>query len=158
MKPIGTDSVVKIVHVVRNLEATLDGMVEIFGIERPAVARGGAEDRAKTGGRFFTVFRGRDTAAPVLLANLRMGPIVVELIQPLDPATPWGEFLERRGEGIFSVVYEVSDFHGKMADLAGAGMPIYHQGEYQGGRYGYFDTAKSIGFALGLQESDASSP
>ena len=154
MKPIGTSSVVKIIHVVRDIEATLRGMVQVFGIQKPEIIKGGAEDRAKTGGKFFTVFRGKDTAAPVLLANVQMGPIVIEVIQPLDPATPWGEFLDQKGEGIYSVVYTVGDFHGKMKDFAEAGMPIYHQGEYQGGRYGYFDTAKLLGFPLGLQETD----
>jgi methylmalonyl-CoA/ethylmalonyl-CoA epimerase len=152
MKPIGNSDVVKIVHVVRDIEAAIDGMVEIFGIPRPEVIRGGAEDRKATGGEFYTVFRGSDTAAPVLLANLRMGSIAMELIQPLDARTPWGEFLADKGEGIFSVVYSVEDFRGKMKDFAGAGMPIYHHGEYSGGRYGYFETASRIGFALGLQE------
>jgi hypothetical protein len=152
MKPIGNCAIVKIVHVVRDIEAAIDGMVEIFGIPRPEVMRGGAEDRKASGGEFFTVFRGSDSAAPVLLANLKMGAIVMELIQPLDPRTPWGEFLAEKGEGVFSVVYAVEDFHGKMRDFAEAGMPIYHHGEYRGGRYGYFDTARRIGFALGLQE------
>jgi methylmalonyl-CoA/ethylmalonyl-CoA epimerase len=154
MKPIGTNSVVKIIHVVRSIEATLDGFVEVFGIERPQVVKGGAEDRAKTGGKFFTVFRGRDIAAPVLLANVQMGPILIEVIQPLDPATPWGEFLARKGEGIYSVVFTVEDFHGKMAGFAEAGMPNFHLGEWDGGRYGYFDTIAKLGFALGLQEFD----
>lgn len=154
MESIGTNHVVKIVHVVRDLNRVLDHMVMIFGIERPEVIAGKAESREKTGGKFYTAYRNRDIEAPVLLANVDMGSIVIEVVEPRDTDSPWSRFLEEKGEGIYSVVYTVDKFKSLLDSMESEGMPNFHRGEYEGFRYGYWDTTGKLGFTLGLQEID----
>ena len=81
-----------------------------------------------------------------------MGPVTVELIEPVDQESPWAEFLRERGEGIFSLVFTVKDFDAHVERLAAEGMPIYHRGEYGSGRYAYFESQDKLGITLCIQE------
>jgi len=42
-------------------------------------------------------------------ASLRVGESRIELLQPLDPDTPVGRFLAKRGPGMHHVAFEVGD-------------------------------------------------
>ena len=44
-----------------------------------------------------------------LIVSLPFGPSEVELLQPLDPDSPIGRFLAKRGPGIHHVCYRVPD-------------------------------------------------
>jgi methylmalonyl-CoA epimerase len=57
-------------------------------------------------------------------AALRVGPGHVELLSPLDPDTPVGRFLIRRGPGMHHVAYEVDDLTGELARLEGEGAEL----------------------------------
>lgn len=152
MESIGTNQIVKIVHVVKDIETVINNMTAIFGMDKPDIIDARAEDREMSGGRFFTHYKGKDIQAEVRLANIEMGPVLLELVQPVSQDSPWAEYLRDKGEGIFSVVYTVDQFHNLMESLGKEGMPNLLQGEYQGFRYGYWDTLSKLGFTLGLQE------
>ena len=55
-------------------------------------------------------------------AALGVGSGHLELIQPLDPENSIGRFLERRGEGMHHVAFEVPDVAAALAELAAAGI------------------------------------
>jgi len=57
-------------------------------------------------------------------ASLRVGPSHVELLAALDPDTPVGRFLARRGPGMHHVAYEVEDLTGELARLQGEGAEL----------------------------------
>ena len=58
----------------------------------------------------------RETLADqgVETAVLRVVNVLIELLSSLDPDTPVGLFLERRGPGIHHVAFEVDDFAGEV--------------------------------------------
>ena len=55
---------------------------------------------------------------------LDVGENHVELLAPLDAATPVGRFLAKRGPGLHHVAYQVSDIDATLAALRSAGMPL----------------------------------
>ncbi len=56
-----------------------------------------------------------------------LGVGYVQLLQPLDPNTPVGKFLARRGEGIHHVGYGVDDVSQALAAIAGTGVRLVDQ-------------------------------
>ncbi len=55
---------------------------------------------------------------------LDVGENHVELLVPLDAATPVGKFLAKRGPGLHHVAYLVDDVDATLAALREAGMPL----------------------------------
>jgi methylmalonyl-CoA/ethylmalonyl-CoA epimerase len=55
---------------------------------------------------------------------LRAGDAFVQLVAPLDPDTPVGRFLVRRGEGLHHVGYAVPDVAAAVADLRTQGFEV----------------------------------
>ena len=55
---------------------------------------------------------------------LRAGDAFVQLVAPLDPDTPVGRFLARRGEGLHHVGYAVPDVGAAVADLRPQGFEV----------------------------------
>ena len=57
-------------------------------------------------------------------AMLDLGSTHVELIAPTGPESAISRFLEKHGEGMHHVAYEVSDLDTALAELAGAGADL----------------------------------
>lgn len=55
---------------------------------------------------------------------LPMGGTAVQLLSPLDPDTPVGRFLAKRGEGIHHVAYAVADISGAIGHLLDQGVEM----------------------------------
>ncbi len=68
----------------------------------------------------------RETVADqgVEAALLDVGDGHVELLSPLDPDTPVGKFLARRGPGLHHIAYRVSSIEDALRSLAGAGVRL----------------------------------
>jgi methylmalonyl-CoA/ethylmalonyl-CoA epimerase len=52
------------------------------------------------------------------------GSSYVQLLEPLDPDTPVGRFLERRGEGVHHVGYGVANITAALAELSSTGIRL----------------------------------
>src|SRR5215211_3715279 len=55
---------------------------------------------------------------------LDVGENHVELLRPLDPDTPVGKFLARKGPGLHHVAYQVTDIDAALERLKGEGMRL----------------------------------
>lgn len=55
---------------------------------------------------------------------LGIGPGQIELIAPTNPDSGAARFLERRGEGLHHVAYEVTDLRAELDRLADAGLEL----------------------------------
>jgi len=59
------------------------------------------------------------------LVFLKIGDVKLELIEPYKPGEgPIGKFLEKRGEGLHHITFEVEDITGEMRALSTAGMEL----------------------------------
>ena len=55
---------------------------------------------------------------------LPLGQTRLELLQPLSPESPVGRFIERRGEGLHHLAFNVDDIGGKLDALAARGVEL----------------------------------
>ena len=97
---------------VRDLDATLDTYARLFG---------GALEHRET-----VPDQGVEAAA------VRVGSGRVELLAALDADTPVGRFLEKRGEGMHHVAYEVDDVRIALDELTAAGAQLIDEEPRQG--------------------------
>jgi methylmalonyl-CoA/ethylmalonyl-CoA epimerase len=89
----------------RSLEAAMERYVSVFGF---AVVS--EETNAEQGVR------------EAMLAT-DSGDSYVQLLEPVNPETPVGRFIARRGEGLHHVGYAVTDVTAALAEVAGNGVP-----------------------------------
>jgi len=62
-----------------------------------------------------------ETADGATIVSLRFGDVDVELLEPIDPASPVAKFLARRGPGIHHICYRVPDLDAALARCRAAG-------------------------------------
>jgi methylmalonyl-CoA/ethylmalonyl-CoA epimerase len=60
----------------------------------------------------------------IVATMFRVGESMIELVQPTRPDSPVGRFLERRGEGVHHVAYEVEDIEGALRELKRSGVEL----------------------------------
>lgn len=90
-------------------------------------------------------------------AALGVGRGHIELIQPLDPDNSVGRFLERRGEGIHHVAFEVPNVGDALDELRSAGVDLIDQAPRRGlggHRIAFLHPRSSGGVLTELVESD----
>jgi methylmalonyl-CoA/ethylmalonyl-CoA epimerase len=60
----------------------------------------------------------------VVATTFSVGESMIELVQPTRPDSPVGRFLERRGEGVHHVAYEVEDIEAALRELKRSGVEL----------------------------------
>jgi methylmalonyl-CoA/ethylmalonyl-CoA epimerase len=85
----------------RSLDAAIERYVSVFGLA--VVSREVNEEQG---------------VKEAMLATSE-GTSYVQLLEPLEPQTPVGRFLERHGEGMHHVGYAVADVTAALAELGG---------------------------------------
>jgi methylmalonyl-CoA/ethylmalonyl-CoA epimerase len=99
--------VVELSVVVRDLEAAVERFTRLFGLK---------VDR-----------RGESKEFGFKNAILPIGIGHIELLQPIDPTKAVGRFLEKHGEGVYLVGFEVKDIPGAVAHLRAEGVRVDHR-------------------------------
>ena len=70
-------------------------------------------------------------------------PIKMELVQPLEGASFWWDFLQTKGEGVNHIAYEVDDIDTAEAMLVKQGYRVLYTSRFKnGGGDTYFDTGE----------------
>lgn len=145
---LGTDIVVQVGIIVKDIQKTLDHYVDVFQLEkRPDVQVTDGLEKA------HTVYRGEPSGAVARLAFIHMGQVDIELIEPVGSPSTWKEFLDTHGEGVHHLAFFVKGTDQVVAYLEGKGIPKVQQGDYTGGRYTYLDSSAKLGVMLELLEN-----
>lgn len=67
-------------------------------------------------------------------AMLPAGDTYLQLLGPTGPDTTVGKFIERRGEGLHHIAFEVDDLEAALAELKDKGVPLIDEAPRKGGR------------------------
>jgi len=67
-------------------------------------------------------------------AMVKIGDSYIQLLGATGPDTTVGKFLERRGEGLHHIAYEVDDLERALSDLEAQGVPLIDLAPRRGGR------------------------
>ena len=152
MNKIENNHLLKIGLVVDDIHEAAKNFSELFGVEMPQIILPPEEVTPDPAGETYTVFRGESAPARVKIANLKMGPVTVELLEPLDEPSPYSEFKQKHGQGVNFITFTVNGFEEHIQFVEGKDIPLVHKGEYGAGRYCFFDAVPQLGVMLGLQE------
>ncbi len=146
-EPLSSNAISHVGMIVRNIDRSLANWSKLMGIETPPVHM--TDPLEKTNARY----RGEPTEARAKLAFMKLGNVMVELIEPVGGPSTWKEFLDKKGEGVHHFGITVKNANLDADRLAAAGMVIIQRGEFTGGSYTYVDSEKQLGVILELIES-----
>lgn len=91
------------------------------------------------------ILRGRPVETRIKVSFAQWGDVQIEFIQPVAGENPYFEFLEKCGDGIHHLAFEVTDMEAARSVMAGKGIdPIYHQ-DMGFMEFVYFDTSATGG-------------
>lgn len=143
-----TDVVAQIGIIVRDIEQTAEAFAGFLGVDTPAWSWTDGFEKAQTR------FRGEPSEARAKLAFFQLGNIEIELIEPDHNPSTWREYLDEHGEGVHHIAFVIKDMKGKTKRLEEEGISLIQKGEYEGGRYAYFDSVPQLKVLLELLEND----
>lgn len=144
----GTDTVMQIGIVVRDIEKTTAAWSRILGLPMPEIRTTDPVEIANT------EYQGESTPARAKLAFFHLGQVDVELIEPIDGPSTWRDQLDQHGESIHHIAFVVNGMRERLDHLAAHDIPLVQRGEYTGGRYAYVDATAQLGTVLELLEND----
>jgi len=137
---------VQIGAVVRDLNQSIKMLSEVFGIGPWRMLTWPPEGRTDMN----LIYRGEPSEFTARMAFAELGPIELELIQPLTGASIWADFLAEHGPGLHHIRYNVEDLEPVVAYLAGQGIGVTQQasGIRPGTSWANFDTEGTAGFTI----------
>lgn len=147
-KMIGSNIVTQIGIVVHDAEKTAKMYEKVFGIKPSSTVITDTVDIAKT------EYKGSSTKARAKLIFFNMGSVDIELIEPDNEPSTWREFLDKYGEGVHHIAFQIKGMKDTVATLEANGMPLVQKGEYTGGRYAYIDAMDKLKVIVELLEND----
>jgi 4-hydroxyphenylpyruvate dioxygenase-like putative hemolysin len=146
-KILGLDKVNQVGIVVRDMDKAIRNYWEIFGISFPKVV---------VPDYFNRVYRGKPGNFRMKIGLAMMGEVQIELIQPLEGKTIYGEFLERWGEGIHHLGFDLNNLDERVAAFQELGIGVLMSGERVGGKFAYMDTEGTVGIIVELMQREKS--
>lgn len=145
---LGTTIVTQVGIIVGDIEARAQAWADVLGVPVPEIIITDTVDLA------HTEYQGQPTPARAKLAFFHLGQVDLELIQPIDGPSTWQDQLDRHGDSLHHIAFEVKGMPQKVAYLQGKDIPLIQRGDYTGGRYAYLDSVPQLGAVLELLEND----
>lgn len=85
------------------------------------------------------------------VALATVGPIQLELLQPVEGDNIYSDFLEEHGEGLHHLGHvKVDNLDEAVHSLEKEGFACLQSGRYQGGGYAYVDMVEPLGYIIEL--------
>ena len=147
--PIAKECFIQINIVVKDIEKAAKAWAEILGTEVPKVEK---RHLQSSGGGIYT-YRGEENACDLLVADIPMGAFVIELHQPAGGNSSFEEFLEKHGNGVHHLGFEVGDLRDEViAELKEMGLDTDRTyGAYPGSSWTIVDAEDVLGVNLNIK-------
>ena len=133
--------------VVRDIEKAAAKWAELLGIETPAIRLNHLE-----GGDHYT-YRGEPVSCDLKVCNIDMGSFVIELHEPCGGPSSFQEFLDKHGNGVHHLGFEVgADRDRVIAQMAADGYNTDRTlGIYPGSSWTIVDSEDDLGVNLNIK-------
>ncbi len=148
MNELDSTTIVQIGLIVKDVEKAAGHYAEVFGIPMPEIRAIGNDSFAAT------KYHGEPSAAQAKGAFFRLGPVEMELIEPIGGPSTWAEFLQTHGEGLHHIAFRTMDMGKAQKLLASKGMETVQSGGWDGGQYAYVEATDKLGTILELLHFD----
>ena len=101
-----------------------------------------------------TEYEGAPSTAQAKQAFFHLGQVDVEMLEPIGEPSTWKDQLDRHGDSLHHIAFQIKGMQDKLAYLDAKGVSLVQRGEYTGGRYAYVDGTAQLGTILELIEND----
>lgn len=101
--PVNKNGFIQINIVVADIEKAAEKWADPLGIEKPEIHLNHLE-----GGENYT-YRGKPLSCDLKVCNIEMNGFVIELHEPAGGESSFQEFLDRHGNGVHHIGFEVGD-------------------------------------------------
>lgn len=146
---IGSNIVTQVAILVNDIEKSIKEFAAMLGMEAPGYIVTGTREEAET------EFKGQPSEARAKLAFFNVGEtLTIELIEPDEHPSVWRDDLNKNGEGIHHLAFNIKGMKETIARMERNGFPLLQKGEYPGGRYAYMDTNSTLKTLVELLEND----
>ena len=136
-------------------------VMRIIRIRHVTLAVRDIERARSTFAALFGAAGGEDTASETLgvrRANLTLGTGTLQLAAPLSADSALRRFLDRKGEAVYSVAFEVDDLDAAVAELRAQGVRVSDPAEMEpGARSAFVAMAATHGLSVQLVDAEQSS-
>ena len=145
--PIKKEGFIQINIVVADIEKAASKWAEILGIEKPPVIL-----RHLEGGENYT-YHGKPVSCALLVCDIEMGQFVLELHPPAGGESSFQEFLDKHGNGVHHIGFEVGKDRDTVIDgLKAAGLDTDRTlGIYPGSSWTIVDGEEELGVNLNIK-------
>lgn len=145
--PVKKKGFIQINIVVRDIELAARKWAELLGVDVPAIRLNHLE-----GNEHYT-YRGEPVSCDLKVCDIPMEGFVIELHQPVGGPSSFQEFLDKHGNGVHHLGFEVGDERDAVvADLADAGYDVGRTlGIYPGSSWTIVDTEDTLGVNLNIK-------
>lgn len=133
---LALDKVNQIGILVKDMEKAMNNYSWIFGIAFPRVFVPELYNRT---------YRGKPGDFRMKIAFGMVGQLQVELIQVLQGKSIYEEFLEKKGEGLHHLGFDVENMDQRIAGLKSLGIEVLQSGETGDAKFAYMDTESIVG-------------
>ncbi len=134
---------IQVAVIVESIEKTAEKYKNVFGWEYV----NSVHMTAKEGDTYY----GKPGEFEATLAFYRFANIEVEIIQPTEKESIWKDHLDKYGEGMHHLLFDVPDFDAAVKALQDQGMVLAQAGQagrYPGAQWAYFDAREQLGYFI----------
>ncbi|MCS6950941.1 MAG: VOC family protein [Armatimonadota bacterium] len=132
--------------VVHNIEEACQRWARILGQPVPNIIT------TQPGNEVHMTYRGLPSNAQAKLAFFQLGPVQLELIEPIGEPSTWKEALDQDGESVHHIAFWTEDMQSSAQFLREQGIPLVQRGDMGEGQYAYFDAREQLGVQIELLE------
>lgn len=145
--PLKKEGFIQINIIVKDIEAAAKDWAGLLGIDPPEIRTNRLE-----GGENYT-YRGKPVSCDLKVCNIDMGSFVIELHQPTGGESSFQEFLDKHGNGVHHIGFEVGGDRDKVIEeLAGEGYDVNRTlGIYPGSSWTIVDSEDRLGVNLNIK-------
>ncbi|MEM2488174.1 MAG: VOC family protein [Thermoproteota archaeon] len=140
----GFRRVTQIGIVVRSIEKSIEAWEKLLGVKASGIVE--TEPLEKTGMKY----KGRAAEGRAKLAFLQLENIIIELIEPVGEPSTWRDFLQKHGEGVHHIAFNVENMEHAKNSLREIGVEIDQEGAFTGGAYAYTNPESPLGIIIEL--------
>lgn len=134
---VGTNLVAQVGFIVKDIEETKVKWANFLGVEVPPTVPAGDYEITQT------TYQGEPAPnAECVMAFFDVGPgMQIELIQPNESPSTWRDFLDKNGEGMHHLAFQVKDSKAVVENAEKSGLKLVQRGLYgdASGEYNYLE-------------------
>jgi len=148
--PFLDNGIAQVAIIVENLEEAVENYWKLFGIDNWHFYTYGKPLVEKM------TYHGKPTEYKMRVALSYLGPMRIELIEPMEGDTVYADFVEEHGYGVHHFGVLVGNMEEALAEAEAAGLVMTMDGAGFGrdgdGHYAYLDTGDKLGVTIELIE------